>query len=123
MFLILRIQSNQQNIIADHVLMPRIVPDQYSGVYVKGESATLTCSSLSINSGSPFNFYRNRELLTPTDEGGRWARLRIDHMFDWDQGLYTCRDSRTIAGRQVLSPYSRAVELYITGNVIEELCL
>uniref|UniRef100_UPI00398E60D0 immunoglobulin superfamily member 1-like n=1 Tax=Pristiophorus japonicus TaxID=55135 RepID=UPI00398E60D0 len=104
-------------LLADPLVIPRIALDQYSGVYITGEAATLTCTSLGPYSGSPFTFYRNNNLLTRTDNGRRWARLRIDHIAEWDRGAYTCRDSNTVFGREVQSQHSNPVEVTVTDPI------
>ncbi|XP_072102358.1 Fc receptor-like protein 5 [Mobula birostris] len=103
---------------SDSSLIPRIDLDQHVGVYIKGESVVLTCNSLGPYSGSPFTFYRNREELSPTDEGERWARLRLERISDADKGSYTCRDSKTIAGRKVQSAHSKPVEIHVTDPLL-----
>ncbi|XP_067837063.1 immunoglobulin superfamily member 1-like [Heptranchias perlo] len=90
---------------------PRIALDQHSGVYIRGEPVTLTCTSLGDYSGGPFTFYRNGQLLIRTHQDQRFHWLRIDHITDGDRGSYTCRDMETISGREVQSQPSNAVEI------------
>ncbi|XP_038634716.1 uncharacterized protein LOC119954010 [Scyliorhinus canicula] len=106
--------GTQIGISQDPLLIPRISLDQHAGVYIKGEAATMTCTSLTSNNSGAFTFYRNNKLLTRTDQKRRWARLRINSISDWDRGLYTCQDSKIVSGREVLSHHSNPVQLSVT---------
>lgn len=83
---------------------------------MEGESASLTCISVSSDSGAPFMFYRHGESLSVTDGGRLWAMLRIDNISKRDSGSYTCRDWKIAAGTKVQSDHSKVVDIIVTGK-------
>ncbi|XP_038639212.1 Fc receptor-like protein 5 [Scyliorhinus canicula] len=101
----------------DHPVTPRISLDQHSGVYIKGEAATLTCTSLGkINSG-PFLFFKNSKSVTRIRETRKLNWLRIDQISDGDRGSYTCQDSGSVTGRMVQSQPSNTVEIIVIDQL------
>ncbi|XP_048472124.1 immunoglobulin superfamily member 1-like [Rhincodon typus] len=106
-------KSVQVGDIVNHLMTPRIGLDQYSGVYVKGEVATLTCTSLGQYNGSPFSFYKNGKLLTRTRETRKLNWLRIEQISDRDRGSYTCQDTGFVEGRVVQSQPSNPVDITV----------
>ncbi|XP_067836598.1 killer cell immunoglobulin-like receptor 3DL1 [Heptranchias perlo] len=101
--------------IADTPKKPRISPDQPSGVYLKGETVTITCTVAGDYRDKTFHFYRDRRLLNShqiitKDNIGKFRVTGTDQ-----GGSYHCKYGTSVNRRQFWSQLSEAVTVTIAG--------
>ncbi|XP_067836797.1 Fc receptor-like protein 5 isoform X1 [Heptranchias perlo] len=101
--------------IADTPKKPRISPDQPSGVYLKGETVTITCTVAGDYRDKTFHFYRDRRLLNShqiitKDNIGTFRVTGTDQ-----GGSYHCQYGTSVNRRQFWSQLSEAVRVTIAG--------
>ncbi|XP_067836631.1 osteoclast-associated immunoglobulin-like receptor [Heptranchias perlo] len=92
---------------------PRISPDQPSGVYLKGETVTITCTVAGDYPDKSFHFYRDRRLLNShqiitKDNIGTFRVTGTDQ-----GGSYHCQYGTSVNRRQFWSQLSEAVRVTI----------
>ncbi|XP_067835049.1 Fc receptor-like protein 5 [Heptranchias perlo] len=99
--------------IADTLKTPRISPDQPSGVYLKGETVTITCTVAGDYRDKTFHFYRDRQrlyshqIITKVNIG-TFTVSRTDQ-----GGSYHCQYGTSVNRRQFWSQPSAAVTVTI----------
>ncbi|XP_067837334.1 Fc receptor-like protein 5 [Heptranchias perlo] len=101
--------------IADTPKKPRISPDQPSGVYLKGETVTITCTVAGDYPDKSFHFYGDRRLLNShqiitKDNIGTFRVTGTDQ-----GGSYHCQYGTSVNRRQFWSQLSEAVRVTIAG--------
>ncbi|XP_067836669.1 leukocyte immunoglobulin-like receptor subfamily A member 3 [Heptranchias perlo] len=101
--------------IADTLKKPRISPDQPSGVYLKGETVTITCTVTGDYRDKTFRFYRDRQRLyshqiITKDNIGKFRVTGTDQ-----GGSYHCQYGTSVNRRQFWSQLSEDVTVTIAG--------
>ncbi|GCB81071.1 hypothetical protein scyTo_0021777, partial [Scyliorhinus torazame] len=102
--------------IADPLEKPRAALDQWTGVYVRGETPTITCTVTGDNREKYFNFYKDKQLLSSRqiDSNVNIGTYRATDRRS--EGRYACQYGIPGGGRQLISPMSETVEVTISGK-------
>ncbi|XP_072884658.1 uncharacterized protein [Hemitrygon akajei] len=92
--------------------------ERQSGVYMKGETAAITCFVTRQNSAHSFLFYKGNALLRSVDVGSsdHMASIVLSNISEAERGSYTCMYEVIISGRLLQSDESNTCLL-----VVEEL--
>ncbi|XP_067878173.1 uncharacterized protein [Heterodontus francisci] len=89
--------------------------DHQSGLYLKGDTATITCLDTKQSHVNTFHFYKNKSILRSLDivSHHHFASITISNISHINQGNYTCKSEMTVSGRRLMSHISNAVLLTV----------
>ncbi|XP_072350425.1 platelet endothelial cell adhesion molecule-like, partial [Scyliorhinus torazame] len=100
--------------ISDPLATPRAVLDQSTGVYVRGETLTITCTVTGDNREKYFNFYKDKQRLSSYQIDRNVKTGRFGATDRRSEGRYACQYEISVGGRQLISPMSEAVDVTIS---------
>ncbi|XP_072345305.1 uncharacterized protein [Scyliorhinus torazame] len=100
--------------ISDPLAKPRAVLDQWTGVYVRGETLTITCTVTGDHREKYFNFYKDKQRLSfrQIDRKNKIGPFRVTDRSN--EGRYACQYGISAGGRQLISPMSETVDVTIS---------
>ncbi|XP_072350744.1 immunoglobulin superfamily member 1-like, partial [Scyliorhinus torazame] len=100
--------------ISDPLKKPRAVLDQSTGVYVRGETLTITCTVTGDNREKYFNFYKDKQRLSSRQivRNDNFGTFRATGRRS--EGRYACQYEISVSGRQLISRMSETVEVTIS---------
>ncbi|XP_059805398.1 uncharacterized protein LOC132380536 isoform X2 [Hypanus sabinus] len=89
--------------------------ERHSGVYMKGETAAITCFVTSKNSAHSFFFYKGNALLRSVDVGSsdHMTSIVLSNVSEAERGSYTCMYEVIISGRLLQSDESNTCLLAV----------
>ncbi|XP_038644284.1 uncharacterized protein LOC119960746 isoform X2 [Scyliorhinus canicula] len=109
--------------ISDPLAKPRAVLDQSTGVYVRGETLSITCSVTGDNRDKYFKFYKDKQYLyfPQIDRNGNIARFWVTDRRS--EGRYACQYDISVGGRRLISPMSETVEVTISDPLAKPMAV
>ncbi|XP_041035990.1 basement membrane-specific heparan sulfate proteoglycan core protein-like isoform X2 [Carcharodon carcharias] len=100
--------------ITDRLRKPRINLNQWTGVYVIGETVDMTCTVTGDDRSKTFSFYKDDALQNPWEIDTEGNMRTFPAAVESSEGLYQCEYTISIRGRHLTSPKSEAMTLTTT---------
>ncbi|XP_078390492.1 Fc receptor-like protein 5 [Cetorhinus maximus] len=100
--------------ITDRLRKPWINLNQWTGVYVIGETVTMTCAVTGDDRAKTFSFYKDAALQNPWEIETKGNMGTFPDAVESSEGLYQCEYAISIRGRHLTSPKSEAMTLTTT---------
>ncbi|XP_078059674.1 Fc receptor-like protein 5 [Mustelus asterias] len=95
--------------IAEQLRKPRISLSEPTGVYVVGETVTITCTAFGDNRDKTFHFYKGVQRLTSSGIDTKDNIGTFRNTGRSSEGPYQCQYEISIRNRQLISPMSESV--------------